>query len=479
VFQDTEDLLDEYDRLRRETSSHVRGRALEGLVRRLFRLNHFEVTENPGAAKPRQTDLLARDASRTYLVEVTSQSRAVDIDAIDGLFTRLDDTPTEVRGGFVSLAGFSGTATERVESKRNRSVLLITGDELESLLASPSTLRQVLERKYDMLLTHRKALIEVAGISRSPSGERFSLTRGPREFLFPNKTAAEYLRGGGGFGSFVFVHHLFDIDWVTAPGAGVSVDFPVRFEDEKGLAKVLDEFTAIGWTSENGCWSIHQSDSNWHGFGTSGFLSALDGWRKRYRSAGRIHHTEEAVYYDECEGGFYTIVASLDTRNRWARSIDISLQLTGIPLDEGPLRRLHKALGVQGQAYLRPRVEKSVSTKHFVRDSWTPVDPTALVVQRQTWPDGKTERWVSGIVVPNPFKEKPDQDATPDWWPWSISESELMVCSLGSWHTVGDRHGGYYIKRFEWAWTSDAYVFRAVADWLDPELRRGRPRRES
>src|SRR5207244_10230920 len=102
-----------------------------------------------------------------------------------------------------------------------------------------------------------------------------------------------------------------------------------------------------------------------HGFGASSFLAALDGWRKRYRGAGRIHHTEEAVYYDECEGGFYTIVASIDTRNRWARSIDISLQLTGVPLDQGPLRRLHKALGVQGQAYLRPRVEKSVSTKHF------------------------------------------------------------------------------------------------------------------
>jgi hypothetical protein len=264
----------------------------------------------------------------------------------------------------------------------------------------------------------------------------------------------------------VFVHRLADIDWITAGGAGVSIDFGLRFGGRKALRAILGELGAIGWTSENGSWKISQAQSNWHGFTAAGLLAAVDDWRKRYAGAGRVHHSEEAIYYDEFDGGFYTIVASIDTRSRAVDTIDISFQLIGVPLDEQPFRRLRKSFAVEGQSYFRPRVEKSVSTQWFEREPSPRVAAITQVVQRETVPAAKAEEWVTGIVIRNPFQKKPPEPV-PDWWPQSLSTSELIICSLGSWHTAGDRHGGYYLKRFEWTWTSDALVVRVVADWLD------------
>src|SRR4051794_4015895 len=56
-----------------------RGRSFERLVADLFRANHFDVRINPGAARPRQTDLLATKVAEVYLIECKWRSVKADI----------------------------------------------------------------------------------------------------------------------------------------------------------------------------------------------------------------------------------------------------------------------------------------------------------------------------------------------------------------------------------------------------------------
>src|SRR4051794_35601676 len=96
-----------------------RGRSFERLVADLFRANHFDVRINPGAARPRQTDLLATKVAEVYLIECKWRSVKADIADIDGLRARLRRTHGAI-GLFVGMAGFSGTAISDVADRRDQ-----------------------------------------------------------------------------------------------------------------------------------------------------------------------------------------------------------------------------------------------------------------------------------------------------------------------------------------------------------------------
>lgn len=53
-------LLADFKQLGALSSAHRRGYQLEVLLEQLFRRAHFRVDRNASAAKPRQTDLVAR-----------------------------------------------------------------------------------------------------------------------------------------------------------------------------------------------------------------------------------------------------------------------------------------------------------------------------------------------------------------------------------------------------------------------------------
>ncbi|WP_330342478.1 hypothetical protein [Streptomyces sp. NBC_00557] len=101
-----------------------------------------------------------------------------------------------------------------------------------------------------------------------------------------------YVTSGGGFGEFVFVQELPDVDWAFGSGSDVGLDAAVSPFNEDGIVELLYELDSMGWTSAELCWNIQQSDANWHGAGAREFVEALRGWKKREESLDDAHHTE-------------------------------------------------------------------------------------------------------------------------------------------------------------------------------------------
>lgn len=72
----------------------------------------------------------------------------------------------------------------------------------------------------------------------------------------------------------------------------------------------------MGWTTNNGWWSIQQAARNWHGTGAAGFGDLVRGWEARYEGLDEVHHTEEFCYVDAIEDGFYTLSGGLSADPR-------------------------------------------------------------------------------------------------------------------------------------------------------------------
>ena len=78
-----EALREAFERLEQERDHHARGRRFEALVQRLFEDRRFRVTSDPGAAHPRQTDLIARRGGEHFLIEVKWQRRLATSNDMD------------------------------------------------------------------------------------------------------------------------------------------------------------------------------------------------------------------------------------------------------------------------------------------------------------------------------------------------------------------------------------------------------------
>lgn len=200
------------------------------------------------------------------------------------------------------------------------------------------------------------------------------------------------------------------------------------------LISRLNELGEAAWLTPQGRWSIHQATRNWHGVGPRSFAAAVANWRQRYQGLDTVHHTEELCYQDVCEGGFFTITADLaanETREIWR--CEISVQLTGIPLDSTPFRHLARLVNVTHPLYFRPRVDRAVDAQPLYRDLIY-IDPVGYVIDDEH----RDQKWVCGIIAPNPFHlaENEHRVELPDWLPGYIDGSELLVCALRQWHPL-------------------------------------------
>lgn len=464
-------LLPEYERLRDHTSPRRRGYDLQALVGSILGRAHFKVETKPRAARPRQVDLLAGRGETVYLIETKWRQDKANIDDVDSMYTRLETVPPHVTGLLVSHAGFTQSVIDRVREKSGRPVVLVTGKELEATLKWDGDFVGLLRQKQAGLLIHREVLVDVdvrpswrARRSRvSPS----DLPSSDRVFVFPDGSRSRWLSCAGSFGVFTFVPELADIDWGSGGGFGVTLDMRLPVDDQASLVDLLSQLAKMGWITPKGSWSIQQATTTWHGFGADALAEALQGWKRRYEGL-ETHHTEELCYTDECEDGFFSLVAQLSADpRRIAWRVELSFQLQGIPLDPGPYRELGAHFGLTDSVYFRPRDEKS---RIWGRPSGKrpKVTPVAFVVLLEGLLAQDDDEWVSGIVVENPFFVERDQPRpNPKWVPDMVTESQYLICALRSWHTLEKPKSRYELWDFESAWTSDALVARALADWPD------------
>jgi hypothetical protein len=453
------------DELAEVADGAVRGYKFEQLVAGIFTKQGFRVWKSPGAARPRQTDLFAVEGDEHFLIETKWEQDPSDVSAIDDLRARLQRTPGHVVGLFFSKSGFTGTAVEEVSSRRDRVILLFDGNEIDRLL-NRSDLRALIAKKKEALTIQGRVLFETdatdwEGLSKPDPA---SFPRPDGAFSLLGKGKVPWIVGAGDFNPLVFAQELPDPDW-TSEGYAVAVDIPLYIRTREDISLVFEVLHQIGWLSSSSRFTIFQSTLAWHGAGAASFLSALEDWKLRYASAGPgLHHSEDALYYDLCYGGFYTLSIYLQVAERGLiRGARISAQIPGIPYDMRAFREIARFLTGERQIFFRPLARKSI-TRLRVTHPRVKLEPVGLLVTEDTF--------VNGIIVRNPFRTARRPPETPLYLPdpyhHMVSPFEFMVCGLSSWHYVDRAPSSYFLRRLELARTSDGFVFDATADWERP-----------
>lgn len=463
-------LLMEFEDLTRSLDAQGRARALEVLVEDLFRQNHFTVTRNAGSAQPRQTDVFAWRDRDEYLVEVKWRKSPAGTPDIVELRDRLSRAPHSVVGILVSVGGFAVPAIEEVTRHRDRPILLIDGVELRSLFDGSVALHGLLHAKLRKLSVHGTVHVGARAADRRP--RHYSPPPSRSSVILGDGARQQLLRCAGGYEDVVFVDEVPDVDWTAQRGFGVALDIEPEVFDEAGVINVLIQLSSLGWTSPAARWCIRQSHDNWHGFGADSFVEALKGWRDRYATIERAHHTEEFSYYDLAERGFYTLAGDLSADESRRSSVsNISFQLSGIPLDTAPLLHLTKEVASRYPAEFRPLAERAVEAGRLWGEQRIALTAAGYVIEQDRL--GRLEEeWVAGVIVLNPFRrtsELEDPPEAPERWPLGTHESEYLVCTLRHHHTLNESPKSYYLHGWDSTWTSDVLLLSAIADWDDPE----------
>jgi hypothetical protein len=273
-----------------------------------------------------------------------------------------------------------------------------------------------------------------------------------------------WIAGGGGSGHFAFTTFR-TLDWgIDEHGFTVDLDLPsVTTIDD--LTWAFSQLAALGWTTGDGSWCLQFAPTNWHGLGAAALLTALERSGERHAGAARRHLTEELTYVDRCVGGFWTLTAEVDTHDGTIAYAKLSLQLQGIPFDRQPLAELGRTLEVRSPVEFR--VRGSLFDKGATRvGSGVEVRPVALIIHDDE-SDPHDRHWVCGIVGLNPWLGNA-VEIPPDL-PHAFRETELVTCSVRSWHPLSDRHT-YRLNYCRWFSASTGFAALLDVDWPNSEL---------
>ncbi|MFD4922703.1 restriction endonuclease [Streptomyces goshikiensis] len=473
-------LVSEFQQLQSSPDAHRRGRKFEELLERLFKNAHFRVQRNAGTARPRQTDLLASYGDAWYLIEAKWEKAPIDVDTFDAVRARMERAVHSAVGVIISMSGFTETVIEEVTKFRGKQPILLIGQkDLSQVLRTPESLANLLRIKRDELMVHGRVHLSLETTRRARRRPVTDLPAAALTILGLDLQPLPYVKKEDGFAGLVFAQELPDVDWVIADGSGVTLDLPVSRLDERGLIDLVHTLNSMGWTTSQPSWSIRQLTAAWHGAGAREFVEALTARAKRYEDLPEeeIHHSEQVTYFDTCAGGgFYTLSADISKDGSRVVGCNVSFQLVGVPVDVQPLRHLFEQYDVMAAGFFRPLAGPSVSRGNLgVHET---LEAVGYLVSSDPFPGNTTagdleslpagpdpqERWVTGIVARNPFF-KADRGSAPEGWPGALSTSEVIVCALRSHHPLAKMPETYSLVSWERARTSDAQVFRPVADW--------------
>jgi hypothetical protein len=460
-----------YAQAKRTDDPAARGRLLEDVLLRLFETAHFDVEKNPGAAAPRQTDLVARYGERVYIVEAKWTSRPAGIADVDGLRARLGRATRGATGLLVSIGGFAAGTAEDVRNHRHQPLLLMSAGELERLVYGQARLRDLLDRKCDKLAFEGEVLVEPdsAAWSSDPDAPHGARRRGAPRIVDGSGKVLPWVRATGTFDVWLPALHLPDPDWRWAGQSGsVYTKATISNRGPASVHRILDELDRVGWLSRGCTWALRQTGANWFGFGAAGLTAALDGWSERYADwGGTAHHTETLAVVGETDGnGSWLIEADLDAGPaRWVTSCDVTAVLEGWPLDPEPLRRLLRAVGAAAPQVLRPFTKTVVATDWLPRDEPAVLDVRARIVVTDTGPDGTEEDWVVGVVARHPGLPRTAEEIERSPWRAWTRDNDVLPVAVRSWHRDDFTERTYRLLQAQWTEVSGAVPGVLVCDW--------------
>ncbi|MGW1250868.1 hypothetical protein [Streptomyces sp. NPDC002535] len=465
------DLLSELHAVRAIPAPQSRGYKLEALLERAFQRAHFEAPHNPRMAGRRQTDFAVISHNSRYLVEAKWENHQAGTDIIQAIRARLRRVDGTVVGILFTMLGINAEAEKEIADFRQEGLILVF-DETDIVLAlrEPQELERMLRLKHDQLVVHgnvhygEKASQTEKAARRSRKQLR-PLPESAYRLLTASGEDVTWFQGDGGFDSTVFCLDLPDIDWVPAAGSGVSLDMPVGAWDQRELLRLLQSLDELGWIGRKGQWSIQQHRRNWHGTGARSFAEALTGWKERTDELEDPHHSEEFVYFEACDGGFFTMSGNVSAeRTRRVSRCNVSFQLVGMPLDPGSLQQLYRRFDVPSRGYFRPLVERAVTRQRVA--GGVPLEVLGYIVEPadRRWDN---EDWVVGILAANPYG--PGGSPAPEELPGYPVHSGVVACALRSHHPLSKTKERYELWSYERARTSDATALCIVAEWWDAE----------
>jgi hypothetical protein len=443
-----------------------RGRDVESEVAALLRGAGLRVEVDVAAARPRQTDLYARGEGLDLLVEVKARKRKIDVSDVDALRSRLRRTTEDVVGAIFTTSGLTSGAIAEIESDRTREVLVFVKEEIELLRSAPEKLLELIASKRHKLRVRGTAWF---GLESSSEFLGVKLPLGNVEFRL-GKTVGPYFASRAETWSACYTLQIPDSGWGIASGEGALLPLRLKLRTIQDLQNVLGYLHEKFGLSNDGMFSIHQSNACWYGVGADNLIRAIVRWRERYEKSRlrRVHHSEAFCYF----GHFHSGWISLSSQQRvglmadgmgcssFLHASDLAIQLPGIPVDMTPFLNLCQYTG-NGWAYFEHvgrRLTHGRRLKEAIR----------LEVIGQAVSTLDDERVIVGVIAKNPFFRKPlprelqcdDLAGFAD-----LNRTELLLCNLRDWHDEGMVTDAYMLQGFEVTWTYREQMIRPYGTW--------------
>jgi Restriction endonuclease len=453
-------LQEELERLELIKSPHRRGRLFETFLAQMLEEEGFNVTTNPKAATPRQTDLSAERESIFFLIEAKWLKKPATSDSVSGMRERLRKAHPSVFGCIFSMSGYSSGATQEILSERSQEIFLFNENEIRGIASSELSFDTLLQEKRRELRTNASVWFS----NWSPRATQAKHLRAAPCVIREDGETRSWVRCSTVRDDVVFSSELLDLDTYYS-GSGMSLRLSANITSADELGRLLRMLQKQLKLAGDDSFAIHQRNTGWYGFGAERLISAIKKWEARYADLGlkSYHHSEEIAYLDRLEyGGLMCIT----TRQRvgehvYLHSSEIEIWTPGMPVDMAAITRICEATKNEGAVL--ERLPKRPVLKHTFHPR-VAVKPVAFI-SHESAVDGD---WTSGIIVENPFfgKSVVASDGTALQSPLSfLSNNELLICKLRHWHPANAHAGQYELWYVEACWIDHMPAFYIACDW--------------
>jgi Holliday junction resolvase len=465
----------------------AQGQNFEIEVADILRANGFRVTMDAKAARPRQTDLYARSGRLDLLIEAKSRKRKVDLSDIDALRSRLHRIASDIVGVIFTTSQLTLGAIQAIEMDRRREVLVFVGEEIKQLRSGRQNLMTLIERKREALRVDGKVWIGPAPISEFVG---VNLPLGKVEFCLGNASGPYFAsRTQSAHASYVL--NIPDSGWGGLGREGMRLELQLTLNQTEDLRNILGYLHARFGLSNDGMFSIHQSDMCWHGVGAENFVRAAIQWRKRYRESGAnvLHHSEELNYFDSLRGGWVLLSSQQRvqlggkraTRDSFLHRSELAIQLPGVPLDTAPYLELSRYTG-NNWAQFEYVPERLTHVRRLKSPIALEVGGSVVSTLTREKNEMEQERVVIGVIARNPFfggQLLPNELQCDEMLPLQgLPAIELLLCDVRDWHDDGDVVDRYMLQGFEVTQAAGAQLIRPFGTW-NKMVRRARRRQRS